>query len=336
LFILIINKMQNNRTDRDKVAGTLIGLAVGDALGAPHEFKTQRSNVYTGLLYIPPTYSFRNGKRTDVIAQYTDDTEMALCIMRSVVEKGHYDRDSVILQYLQWADKAKAMGKNTRALFKGIKTIKGYQTRWNGLFLGTDKTTWTQSNGSLMRCCMLAFLPNSEEMTIDCRLTNPHQLNIDANIAYCAMIKCSSMNYKKEIVVKCVLETETLCKEIRDVVSEAIGSKVFTRDMTSVGKGWVLHALYCAVWGWYHFDTYQDPIDIIIKAGGDTDTNAAIAGALIGANLGYAKLMQEERTSHNIQLVRTADFSKGENPRPDYLCLHDFDQLIDDFMKCLV
>jgi len=317
---------------QDKIAGSLIGLAVGDALGVPHEFKTQRLDNYTGKLEIVPIFIFRFGKRTDVIGQYSDDTDMALCNLRSIIRNRGYNREDVILSYLRWAETSKAMGKNTRALMKGVKTVNGYQSRWNKIFQNTDVATWTQSNGSLMRCSMLAFLPNYIDVIImDCMITNPHVINIHCNLAYSIALRYTAMGIdKKKIIETLTIQNEylTIYPDVKEVILNAVSNRDFSRNLKAVGKGWVLHALYCAFWGWYHFESYQEPIDIIIKQGGDTDTNAAITGALIGANLGYNKLLQEERTKFNINVVRNADFNQGENPRADEYCLKDFDFLI--------
>ena len=324
--------------ERDKLAGCIIGLAVGDALGVPHEFKNQRNNIYTGLLYLIPTFTFRNGTRRDVIGQYSDDTEMSLCILRSVIQQGHYDRNQMILSYEKWAEHSKAMGKNTRALLKGVKTISGYQKRYQKIF-GVPVSEWTQSNGSLMRAAILAFVKDRTAIIEDCTLTNPHPINIQCNIIYCFMI--TVCNYPKHLVIEVIIE-DNYYPEILDTIREAIQDVPTTahspdnhqriRNLQAIGKGWVLHGLYCAVWGWYHFESYQEAIDAIIRRGGDTDTNAAIAGALIGATLGYDKLIQENRTRENIQIVRTADFNLGENPRPADFSLIDFDTMIDNFL----
>lgn len=321
----------------DKIAGTLIGLAVGDALGVPHEFKTQRNNVYTGKLEIVPTFSFRSGNRTDVIGQYSDDTETSLCNLRSILRCNGYNKDDVILSYLRWASNSKAMGKNTRALMKGVKTINGYQNRWDKIFKDTDQDSWTQSNGSLMRCSMLAFLPNYiDAVILDCRLTNPHLVNLHSSLAYCIALRYTAIGIDKTKIVEAITKSNeylSLCPAVTDVIFNAVKNKDFNRNVKEIGKGWVLHALYCVFWAWYHFDTYQEPIDIIIRQGGDTDTNGAIAGALIGANLGYQKLIEEERTRFNVEVVRNADYSRGENPRPDEYCIKDFDYLVQKYAQ---
>jgi len=322
---------------KDKIAGTLIGLAVGDALGVPHEFKAQKNNIYTGILYLVPEFNFKFNSRKDVIGQYSDDVEQTLCNLRSIIELNGYNKEAVILKYLKWAEKSKAMGRNTRNLFKGVKTISGYQKRYNKIFDINIYDSWTQSNGSLMRCSMLAYLPNYvDACMIDCKITNPHTINIQSSLLYCVILRYTAIGVNKQHIINCMLQDKyvfTLSNEVKFVINQAVNNKEFSRNIKEIGKGWVLHTLYCAVWAWYHHETYQDPIDVIIRQGGDTDTNAAVAGALLGAYLGYDKLCQEERTKRNIQIVRNADFSLGENPRPQSCCLHDFDQLVENYSK---
>ena len=132
----------------DRIRGALIAVAVADALGVPHEFWNMRSNVYTGLLYIPPTFRFKRGPtRTNVVGQYSDDTEMTLANMRSVVKEGTYDREEAIKEYMRWTKVERAMGRNTRSLLKGITVygprsnpIKTYTKRWNKTFSGDPST----------------------------------------------------------------------------------------------------------------------------------------------------------------------------------------------------
>lgn len=358
-------KIDRKIDTRDRLAGCLIGLIVGDALGVPFEFYFQRSNVYTGLLYIKPNFHFRSGTRIDVVGQWSDDTECSLCIARSLIKNnGKYNKDDMIQSYMNWANGSKAMGKNTRALFKGVTTIKGYQKRWDNIFKDTPEDTWTQSNGSLMRCSLLAFC-NENDIVEDCRLTNPHKINIDTNIIYCLLIKFSvteltsnnnsnsdnkfelEQKLKQKAILDLILESEDFHDDVKNTIRTAIEEIIPTRDLTFTikndnntkskekikTKGWVLHGIYCAVWAWYHSKNYQDAIDVIIRLGGDTDTNAAIAGALLGARFGYKHLFSEERTKYNIKMVRNVDTKLGGNPRPKEYCIDDFDDIIDGLHK---
>jgi ADP-ribosylglycohydrolase len=93
------------------------------------------------------------------------------------------------------------------------------------------------------------------------------------------------------------------------------------RDVTH-SRGWVAHAFYCAYWALLHFDDYQSAVDQVIthsKKGntvGDTDTNTAIAGALLGAYYGITQMKADDRTSRSVDIMLSADTSLGDVPRP--------------------
>jgi len=58
-------------------------------------------------------------------------------------------------------------------------------------------------------------------------------------------------------------------------------------------------------------------IDTIIRMGGDTDTNAAIAGAVIGSHYGFDKMMSEPITKENYDIIISMDPSEGDCPVDD-------------------
>lgn len=337
----ILSKM-DPETLLDKIRGTLIGIAVGDALGVPHEFYNMSKNVYTGLLHIPATFQFKRGPSwTNVVGQYSDDTEMTLTNVRSVIKEGRYDVDEVIKAYMRWTKVARAMGNNTRALLKGIvvdgpraRPLKTYKARWNKKF-ANDIENSTQSNGSLMRCAMLAFLKDSEVEKLDCEITNPSPVNIAVSHFYCGFLRLCVLHSDKRVIKQHLLDLDvpkSISGTVQDALADSEGPKpLVSRDMTAVGKGWVLHGLYCAVWGFFALDTYQDTIDTIILLGGDTDTNAAIAGAIQGAFIGYNGLAKEHRTSKNIEIVRNADFGTGDTPLAPLYLLDDFDKMTEEY-----
>ena len=144
----------------DRVAGMLMGLFLGDALGAPHEFRCNRKLIYTGKLeHQAFLVTHFQGKKSLSVGQVTDDSEMTLALLRTLLEKdGKYDRKSVISSYLEWANSGGWMlGKNTRALLKGVKTVKGYESRMKSVLI-LPESEISQSNGAMMRCCPLALL----------------------------------------------------------------------------------------------------------------------------------------------------------------------------------
>jgi len=301
--------------NKDRIKGMILGGALGDALGAPHEFHNQKKN-YDGVLDKCIYFKFQYTPiRNSTIGQVTDDTEMTFALYAALIKNGGiYDAETVIFEYMNWAESAWALGKNTRTLFKNIKTIKGYRERQSKL------TADNQSNGSLMRCSPLALLGEDwkNDVREDCRLTNPSPVNIHAELLYVKALRMAlAGKSKKEIIQEIVKRaTEYKIPEVSNALHHAT-FKDKPWDLTE-NKGWVLHAFYCAMWGFIHFDDYKSAIDAIILRYGDCDTNAAIAGNLLGAYYGYDKMIENPITKKNIKVLLKCDPSKGDMPRKDY------------------
>ena len=299
---------------RNRIRGMLLGVVTGDALGGPHEFRNQMPiSEYTGVLRhrITLTRQYQGGLLVGNVGQITDDTEMTIALARAIVELGRYDRNRAIMTYLAWANsKCWFMGRNTRALFVGVKTAKGYEGR-----LASQKvepqSRWSQSNGCLMRCSPLATLPDAawlEAVKQDCALTNFHPICIEAVTVYtCAareLLAGATPAAASERALRHALDPAVRTAAVEGITQQG-------RDVTDQ-KGWVLHALYCAFLALNDGrPSFEDRIDRVVRLGGDTDTNGAIAGALLGAQLGERAMLVEERTSKNIEIVLACDVTKG-------------------------
>lgn len=307
----------------DTIRGMLMGGAVGDALGAPHEFMSQRSVPYTGLLTERTKVRTRwQGTFTLALGQITDDTEMTLIIARSLVANRGYNRDYVLKEYMQWAGEMKLLGRNTRELFKGVKTIKGYETRYKKQF-SKPMSEWTQSNGALMRVSPLALLFDNQPVLTDTSLTNPHPVTLDINLVYTQGLRLAAAGIDRQTIFL-MMQQMAQTPEVQAVFQQILERK--PRDLTEK-KGWALHGFYCTLVTLLGFTTFQDAMDWVIQQSGDTDTNAHIAGAFLGTVMGYEALDKEDRTHYNIQVVRNCQTQNGDLPRPVEYTLVDFDAL---------
>jgi ADP-ribosyl-[dinitrogen reductase] hydrolase len=311
----------SSRNRRDAVRGMFLGLALGDALGAPHEFRNQVSlSKYTGVLIFPLiTRSRYQGVKVGNIGQITDDTEMTIVLAEVIAgQEGHYDEECAILAYERWANSGcYFMGKNTRTLFKGVKTIPGYEKRKKKL-LEEDPSKYSASNGCLMRCSPLSLLPEGEYLEAvetDCSLSNFPDVCVESVKAYvCALREMLNGSSREEAIVRAI--DITTLDEVRDIILD--GSNFVARNVKE-NKGWILHSLYCAFFALSREGSFQDRIDEIIRMGGDTDTNGAIAGALIGAELGSKRMTKESRTGDNIDILLSYDPRTGDLHKvPDY------------------
>lgn len=291
----------------DRYQGMLEAHAMGDALGGPFEFFQERLATYEGKLEYPIEHRSRwQGIRTGVIGQVTDDTMMTLTLASTIIQHGKYDRSAVILAYEDFANSTFMLGRNTRELFKGITTVQGYENRYVSAMTPTDKfgkpnlvqaLANNQSNGSLMRCSPLTVFPGYSEVLIDCGLSNPSKINKDCSLLYIAGLRY--LLWKNDpITIYQYLRNSAQTDHVK-MVFQQIDANVL-RPINDGQKGWVVHAFYCAMFALSrlpslkHGANYNSIIDMIIMWGGDTDTNAAIAGAIIGAHLGHVELAISE------------------------------------------
>jgi ADP-ribosylglycohydrolase len=309
---------------RDRVYGMLYGVALGDALGAPHEqqrgtplsqysgrleFRLKRTRRYQRVVY-------------GAVAQITDDSELLIALAEAIAERGAYDRIAAIEAYLAWAgSKCPFAGKNTRALFWGIKTVRGYEARWRKI------ETPSQSNGCLMRAAPLAALDDLAAPGLDCCLTNPAPVCVAATEAYVCAARALLRGAAPAEAAQLALACAAGDLEARAAIEAGMQQLPRVVDEKET-KGWVLHALYCAFWALLSpTDTFQDAVDAVVRLGGDTDTNAAIAGGLLGARFGAHALLGEPRTGPNIAALMACDTAGTQLARPSHYSARRLDGL---------
>jgi ADP-ribosyl-[dinitrogen reductase] hydrolase len=301
----------------------LYGVALGDALGAPHEFrKSVPLSEYTGRLQYQLSVfrRFQGGYIMGCVGQISDDTEMMIALADSIIDSSNdtrliYNRHAAVEGYVDWANSAcPFLGNNTRKLFVGISTAAGYERRMRKL-CEQPMEEWTQSNGCLMRCAPIAALSNREVIAaVDCGITNPHPVCLDAVKSY---VRAAHLLIEGHDVGSA---TESAYRQAEtEVVKYAIESGRRRRPRTLDGpdRGWVAHGLYAAFVALHSpADTFAERLDEIIRLGGDTDTNAAIAGGLLGALYGAPAMMAEDRTGSNLRIVLECQTENGELVRP--------------------
>jgi len=280
---------------RDAYLGLFYGCALGDSLGHPYEFVYGR---------IPYKYELTSN------GSVSDDTEMMMALFTSIVTEDGWKRDKVIQAYTRWVGSGVFdLGVNTRNLFcDGIcfpdKMVQLYEAN-----MKSEKTRpihlWTQSNGCLMRCMPLIFCTHETQQE-DCALTNPHPTCLEASRLYFCMIEqCIQRTFTPILELASTIKSNDLREAISDAISLA--------DLTQPGKrkvhqkrGWITHAIYFAVAMYHHsIQTFEEGMQFVIGChlDSDTDTNAAIAGAILGCKLGFSNMIQEEKTAHMIDLI---------------------------------
>ena len=305
----------------NRLKGMLTGLALGDALGVPHEFRYQ-TDVYTGELKYKAYFRyFRAGIDFNLeIGQISDDTELSILLARHLIKNnGKYNQNEMILEYMEWANckSTFATGRNTRFLFKGVKTVRGYEGRKR------KQDNNCQSNGALMRCAILSLIDMDSALK-DCKITNPHSATVETNRLYLNILKMIFKNKTKDEIKTYLKNYDYDDLELHFSIKDGIlGQRLIGRN-----KGWCMHGIYCAIVGLLHYNSYTEAINAIINFGGDTDTNACIAGAVLGAYYGYDLVYNEQKSNIDIMLNCTTE--KGDKPRPKKYRVTDLENVVRD------
>lgn len=310
---------------KDKVTGMFEGLALGDALGAPYEFHYNNLPYSEEIIYSTRYVSKYQGVRYTALGQVTDDTEMTLTLAHTIVDNGGYDVEWVVTAYQEWANSTFMLGRNTRALFKGVSTYRGYLNRYDKIF-SNPVESWTQSNGSLMRCSPLALFDINTAIT-DCKLTNPHPVNIEASTLYLTVLRRLLERFSPKDAVSGLT---AMTEPIKTALSELEVGHI--RDVSS-NKGWVVHSFYLSLYALLQEKDYRTTINYVIQRGGDTDTNAAISGALLGAYYGHNVLVSDEITRKNLDKIKACNSNQGCLPRSERYTLKGLSTLTDGLIR---
>jgi ADP-ribosyl-[dinitrogen reductase] hydrolase len=258
-----------------RAQGCLIGQLAGDALGSLVEFRTPeviRRDYPDGVRELA------DGGTWDTIAgQPTDDSEMALALARSLVDAGRYDAEGARKAYIFWSE--------SEPFDCGATVSRGLQGR-------PDPTS--QANGALMRVSPIGIFGSNypPEMVAewarqDGAITHPHPICIEANALYATAIAGAI----REKIEPRELYQQILRQAEKDRAEEALLDTIGRAfdappDDYIHQQGWVLIAFGNAWWQLLHASNLEEGVVDTIMRGGDTDTNAAICGALLGAVYG--------------------------------------------------
>ncbi|MCZ2826669.1 MULTISPECIES: ADP-ribosylglycohydrolase family protein [unclassified Modestobacter] len=272
-----------------RVAGALIGSAVGDALGAPFEFGPagQFSARFLTDARGVATEMCGGGSLDREPGEFTDDTQMALLVAASLVERGGLDEADLFDRFRTWlrADPPDA-GKQTRA-------VLGSGRQWDvAAAEHFARSGHAAGNGSLMRTTPAAiwFARSGTEATMDAArrisaLTHGDPSAGEGCAVFHELVRVALDGGDPLAAIPATLELVTPEHGGRWAT---VLAPDWTPDQATESNGAVWPTLGSAVWALRHADDFARVMRLVIDLGGDTDTVAAVAGGLAGAVLGIA------------------------------------------------
>ena len=315
----------------ERMQGSLVGLAIGDALGASVEF---RPNSY---LKSHPVEDMQGGGTWGLKpGQWTDDTSMALCLAASLIVKGGFDGYDQMCRYKRWfrtgylssTGECFDIGKSTRESILNFEqwqqqaaekiskecrkpvdkdAIDQYVANHADKIKSVEQfgSESAAGNGALMRLAPIPlFYFNSESKAIknatrSAKLTHGDPRAIDACRFYAVLIqRALTATSKKKLLEPKSYENcfnPPLHPEITGVIEGSYIDKDGYEGKIR-GKGFVVKSLEAALWAfWSDENSFKTGVLLAVNLGDDADTTAAIYGQLAGAFYGIQKIPEKWR-----------------------------------------
>jgi ADP-ribosyl-[dinitrogen reductase] hydrolase len=258
-----------------RAQGCLLGQLAGDALGSLVEFTSPeviRRKYPNGIRELAD-----GGTWETIAGQPTDDSEMALMLARMLVNLRRYDPEEARKAYLFWF---------------GSYPFDCGGTVSRGLH-GTPSRE-SQANGALMRISPLGIFGANHDLARvsewaqqDAAITHPHPVCLQANALFGMAIADAIGTGKGPQDLYRQIETWAGEMKVEAPLMKTIADASTSSPIDYLQqRGWVLVAFQNALWQLLHAPSLEEGVVDTVMHGGDTDTNAAIAGALLGAVYG--------------------------------------------------
>jgi ADP-ribosyl-[dinitrogen reductase] hydrolase len=287
----------------DRVVGCVLGLALGDALGAPFEFRRAKD--------IPdPIPVLELPWRGGPAGSTTDDTAMARNLVRSLVERRAFDPDDLVARHLEWLASgppdvgnltARVLGR-VRGASEGASAGGGSRKSLGKLAEDAARAIWEErgpevsaGNGSVMYCAPLgAAFAHRPDLLIDLAPHLSALTHFDARcrtgtlavtLAVAALVRGADRENAVRTALRAAAEREG--GEELEYLVEAVGE---ARPIDGPDQGFCLFAAGAGLQALARGGTFEEELCRIAGLGGDTDTNCAVAGALVGAASSVAGL----------------------------------------------
>ena len=254
-----LEQANNNETLVDRIKGTIYGQAIGDALGLGTEGMTDEEmalNYPNGITHYSDIFQDHHRKRWKM-GDWTDDTDMMLCIANAVIVEKPFEVSKKIWEM-----------SHCRAA----------------------------ANGGLMRTSVVGLFPKAVEVCAAniCRLTHYDPRCVGSCVIVSLLIHSlvyegKDLSYHQ--IIDLARKYDNRIIEYVDLSLDIDIRVLELQDKNSVG--YTLRCLAAGLWAYWHAKSFADGLLAVVRAGGDADTNAAVACAILGAKFGYNTIPTE-------------------------------------------
>ena len=317
-----------------KIVNSILGFAIGDAMGVPIEFKKREE-----LLEKPVLNMQGYGTHDVPSGTWSDDTSMMLATIDSLVSLHKIDYDDMMKRFCDWINNAKYTA--TGVVFDmGITTkesiLKYYMNKIEPVKCGGASIN-NNGNGSLMRMLPIALYTYFEDIVDDrlldiiknaSSLTHAHEYSVMGCYIYVKYVYFLLSGYNKFKAYEKVkdLNYYKFSENARRAYKRFLTTDIYKLDLDYIkSSSYVVDTLEAVIWTFLNTNSFIESIIGAINLGDDTDTIGALVGALSGMIYGI-----DENLLNNIQnkdyLIKLAN-KFDEELRLNIL---KYDEVIDD------
>jgi ADP-ribosyl-[dinitrogen reductase] hydrolase len=274
-----------------RARGALLGLVAGNQLGVPTEHLGTPEAIRTAFpngvvdLAPPPKNS-----------PYDDDAAMALLLGESLLASKGFDANDVAKRWVKWM---KVDGRGIGMTTKRALTLidRGKEPFEAGQLANQENPGRSAGNGSVMRCIPVALRYHDDPDRLI--RVSTQQAAITHADERCTWGAAAVNLAARELLHENIYFIDEVMHRIGDRAPRALREAIHRvpRERESdlpiarAGEaGYVVHCVEIAFWFVTHDRSLEEALIALAQAGGDTDTNAAVAGALLGARYGDVAL----------------------------------------------
>ena len=296
-------KIYNDIIESDfeyKIKSGLFGVAVGDALGVPVEFKSRNTLRENPVLDMMGYMCWNQPPGT-----WSDDSSLTFCTAESLCNG--YDIENMALLFVKWMQegywgahhKVFDIGGSTR--YSLARVVQGESARFSGNFFAEDN-----GNGSLMRILPLPFYLQ-KETDIEVIYKKVKEVSSITHAHFRSGFACFIYVMYCLEILKGTDKIEAY-KNMQKIVSDFLSDKQFNPSEIQLfgrilknnitdypeneieSSGYVLHSLEASFWCFLNWNSYEETVLKAVNLGGDTDTTGAITGGLAGMYYGIENI----------------------------------------------
>ena len=325
-------------TLQDRIRGSLIGGAIGDALGYPVEFIYSFEGIQArygerGITRLDTKQFWLDGEEQSGKAVVSDDTQMTLFTANGLLNAKRQKigmKYGICLAYIEWylTQIGKKSGKYKDCWISSIPELNKRRapgntcmTSLDDIYRGKDPVNNSKGCGGVMRVAPIPlYAAVQDRMSIE----DADRLAADAaEITHQHPLGFLSAALMSHVIYRLARDIEPTRESMKCYIMDgaaAIGQDNGKTDLENIGhlgEGWtgeeaLAIALFCAL---KHFDNFEQAMIAAVNHGGDSDSTGAVTGNILGAAVGYDAIPQffkDDLELHDVILHMADDLYRGE------------------------